>query len=134
MYRFVILPWELEWKNDNFNTSKGNLKSYEKNKNILLKCFDNISDLEAEAKNYPKEYCSYDGVMLFNKSGNKPKEILRHLRNICAHGNFRVRSVNKRPCLGFSHYAEDKRLRVIGHLPFDEVSHLINAVMTTKVN
>ena len=72
--------------------------------------------------------------MLFNKTDNKPKAILRHLRNISAHGHFRTRNVNKVKCLGFEHYSDrNKKLNAIGHLPFDDMKSLIAAIMTTRV-
>jgi len=135
LYRFIILPWEMDWKQGKFITSIGNLKEYEKSRNILLKCFESISDLEVEADNYPKKFYDYAGVMLFNRTGNKPKAILRHLGHLCAHGHFRSKTVGKRQCLGFKHHSDkDNRLRAIGHLPFDELKPLIRAVITTKVD
>lgn len=134
LYRFIVLPWEVEWKNLKFSTNEGDLKAYEKDNNILLKCFENINALEVESNKCTNEYKKYAGVMLFNRTDNKPKAVLRHLRNLSAHGNFRFRMVNKRPCLGFEHYGDDKRLRVIGYIPFDEFNPMIKAIMTTKMD
>ena len=134
LYKSIILKWELDWKNKKFNTTLGYLKSYEKDNNILLKCFDNISDLEKEAEGYIKDFRGYYGVMLFNRTDNKPKAILRHLRNISAHGHFRPKVVNKIKCMGFKHFSEkDNRLRAIGYIPYDEFKSLIKAIMSTKV-
>ena len=133
----MVLPWEIEWKITNFNTNLGKLKEYEKNRNILLKPVRNISDLEEEAQKYTNKtkYQGLTGVMLFLRGdSNKPKEVLRYLRNISAHGNFRLRQVNKVKCLGFEHHSNrDNKLRVTGHLPLDELKPLMAAIMTTRV-
>ena len=138
LYRYLVLPWELEWKTSDFNTNLGKLKKYEKSRGILLKSVRNISGLEIEAESYKNrtKYQESSGVMLFLRgSSNKPKEVLRQLRNISAHGNFRLRQVNKVKCLGFEHHSDtDKKLRVTGHLPFDELKPLIAAIMTTRVS
>ena len=133
LYRFIILPWELEWQSQQFSTNIGNLKKYEKDSGLVLKCFENISKLEVEAKNYPKSYKKTKGILLFNKTENKPKCLLRHLRNLSAHGHFKMVTINKTKCIRFKHHSKkDDKLRVIGHLPFDELKPLIKAIMTTR--
>ena len=133
LYRFIILPWEIEWQPLKFKTNEGELKKFEKDQNIALKCFNNISDLESEAAKYLKSYKKFNGVLLFNRTDNKPKAILRHLRNISAHGHFKKGVVNKINCLKIKHYSEkDKRLRAIGHIPFNQLKPLIKAIMTTR--
>ena len=136
-YKAIILQWEFDWKNNKFNTNFGNLKTYERENNLLLKCFENISDLEEEAEGYINHFRrsrEYSGVMLFNRTDNKPKAILRHLRNISAHGHFQSRIVNKIKCIGFKHFSEkDNRLRAIGFIPYEELKPLLKAIMSTKI-
>lgn len=133
LYRFIILPWEIEWRSQNFNTNIGSLKQFEKDSGILLKCCRTVSDLEAEIKEYAQKYKKIKGALLFNRTDNKPKSILRHLRNVSAHGHFKTGTINKNKCLKIEHYSEtDQRLRAYGHIPFDHLKPLIRAIMTTR--
>jgi hypothetical protein len=98
----------------------------------LLKCFQTVSDLETEVKEYAKKHKKTKGALLFNRTDNKPKSVLRHLRNVSAHGHFKAGTINKDKCLKIEHYSEkDKRLRAYGHIPFDNLKPLIRAIMTT---
>jgi len=73
------------------------------------------------------------GALLFYRTDNKPKSVLRHLKNVSAHGHFKAGKINKDKCLKIEHYSEkDKRLRAYGHIPFDYLRPLIRAIMTTR--
>jgi len=129
-YRFVILPWELEWSQEKFIKKKGSLDSYCKNKNISIKSFASAEKLKyALTHEYQNIENSFNGVLWFVRSDTVPKDILRHLRNCFAHGNFQMRQKNKIKCI-FIKNINSNTIKAQGFIPVDEIRGLVESAKT----
>ncbi len=132
-YRFIILPWELEWKDKKFLMDKGSLRNYCKEKSINIKSFESTDKLdEAIRTKYQAEEHKTVGIFWFVRKDTKPKDILRHLRNCLAHGNFKRQQKNRNPCISIENI-DKGRVKAKGFIPIDELSRLVRAARSCEV-
>jgi len=126
-YRFVVLPWELEWANHKFLMSEGNLRKYCKDNNINVKSFESVDKLNAAiVSEYDAEETRAAGILWFVRQETKPKDMLRHLRNCFAHGNYRKRQKNRVPCVVIENVDKEK-VKAKGFIPLDMLYGLVRA-------
>lgn len=132
-YRFVILPWELEWVNKKFLLAEGELRKFCQGNNINIKSFDSAAKLaEGVSTNYKSEANESAGVFWFVKKDTKPKDTLRQLRNCFAHGNYTKRQKNNTPCLMIENI-DNGVLKAKGFLPIGVLSGLVRAANSCSV-
>jgi hypothetical protein len=132
-YRFVILPWELEWANQKFLMSECNLGKYCQEKNISIKSFESTDKLgNAIASEYKAEETKYTGVFWFVRQDTKPKDTLRHLRNCFSHGNYKKRQKNRVPCIVIENL-DKGRVKAKGFLPIEKLKGLVRAASSCRV-
>lgn len=132
-YRFIILPWELEWVNQKFLMSEGNLRKYCKEHNINIKSFESTDKLgKAIASEYEVEETECIGVFWFVRQDTKPKDTLRHLRNCFSHGNYKKRQKNRVPCIVIENI-DKGRVKAKGFLPIEKLSGIVRAASSCGV-
>ena len=133
IYRFIILPWELEWKNEKFLISEGKLREFCNSNNINLKSFESSQKLENELmKEYEaQEKCS-NGIIWIVRRETKPKDILRQLRNCFAHGHFVKRQKNNEPCIVIENMHKG-RITAKGYVPLSKLKALMGSLLSCKV-
>jgi len=89
-YRFIVLPWELEWSDKKFLVSQGTLQNYCTDHRINIKSFSSVDKLiQAIESKYEIEQKNVNGILWFVRQESKAKDTLRHLRNCFAHGNYK---------------------------------------------
>jgi len=133
LYRFIVLPWELDWSSCKFLISEGNLKEYCDNHRIIIKSFDSTDKLsKAIASNYQTEEANCKGMLWFVRQDTKPKDTLRHLRNCAAHGNYRKRQINGVSCFAINNL--DRNItKARGFIPLELLKGLVCAAESCKV-
>jgi len=132
-YRFIVLRWELEWSNEKFLLSVGELKDFCYENKISIKQYDSTAKLnKALNEEFKTASEKYKCVIWFNKKETKPKDVLRHLRNTFAHGNFRKRQKNRVDCIVFENI-DNKQIKAKGFIPLNLIKPLINALQSCKV-
>ena len=132
-YRFIILPWELEWVNQAFHISEGNLRDFCRKNNINIKSFESSRKLsEAISSEYDSQEKQLTGILWFVRKETKPKDTLRHLRNCFAHGNFKKRQRNKAPCVVIENI-DSGHVKAKGLLPLEKLSELVSSASSCSV-
>lgn len=133
-YRFIVLRWELEWTDQKFLLSVGELQEFCYVHKISLKSFDSTAKLNKALKEEFKSASDkYEGVIWFNKKDTKPKDVLRHLRNTFAHGNFSKRQKNRINCIVFENI-DKKQIKAKGFIPIELIKPLIAALETCRAD
>jgi hypothetical protein len=132
-YRFIILPWELEWANKKFLLAEGELSKFCQEHNINIKSFDSSAKLgEALSTVYENEANKSAGVIWFVRKDTKPKDTLRQLRNCFAHGNYTKRQKNKTQCLVIENI-DNGTVKAKGVLPLETLRGLVRAASSCGV-
>lgn len=132
-YRFVVLPWELEWSNQKFLMAEGNLGKYCQEHGISLKSFGSADKLsKAISAEYKTLEKTATGIFWFVRNDTKPKDTLRHLRNCFAHGNFKKRQKNRIACIAIENIDKGKT-KAVGYLPIGSLEDLVRAVLSCGV-
>lgn len=129
-YRFVVLRWELEWKNSRFLISEGTLKEYCENNKISIKSFPTADELRIAIDTlYEEQTTDNNGAIWFVRVDTKPKDLLRHLRNCFAHGNYMWRQKHKAQCVTIN-CIDKNRIKAKGFVPLEIFKPLINAALS----
>ncbi len=131
-YRFIVLPWELEWAGRKFLMNRGDLKKFCIKNKISIKSYESIDKLnKALSSEYLLEEKNNSGMFWFVRVDTKPKDTLRHLRNCFAHGNYRKRQKNKIPCVEIKNIHKNK-VRAQGFIPLDLLKELVRSAKSCK--
>lgn len=132
-YRFVVLPWELEWSDQKFLLEAGALRDYCRDHGISIKSFDSTNKLnEAISSQYEEVRHTAAGMFWFVRHDTKPKDTLRHLRNCFAHGNYEKRQKNRVICISIENIDKGKR-KAMGYLPVGGLRDIVNAALSCRV-
>ena len=127
-YRFVVLPWELEWVNRKYLMKAGRLNKYCQEHSINLKSFSSTDKLnEAISTEYDVEKIKFTGLFWLVRHDTKPKDTLRHLRNCFAHGNYQKRQMNRIPCIVIENI-DKGAVKAKGFIPIDRLKEFVHAV------
>ena len=127
-----MLPWELEQKNLTYAISEGNLKLFCKKENIDIKSFPSASELKIALRKFDNEAKNRNGLIWFVRRDQKPKDLLRHLRNAFAHGHFQRRQKNKRNCVCLE-CIDNSSVKAKGFIPLENLKGLVNSANSCKV-
>ncbi|MDN0125269.1 hypothetical protein QVN60_19165, partial [Yersinia aleksiciae] len=131
-YRSIILPWELEWANQKFLVAQGDLNEYCQKQKLSIKSFPSIDQLrESIVEEFESEKKMYSGILWFVRRESKPKDILRHLRNCFAHGNFTKNQKNGSPCIVIENF-DKNQIKAKGFLPVDKLRGLVCAASSCE--
>jgi hypothetical protein len=132
-YRFVILPWELEWQDQKFLMTEGGLGKYCQDQKIDIKSFESADKLStALAMEYEVVEKNMVGILWFVRQDTKPKDTLRHLRNCFAHGNYNKRQKNRVPCVVIENI-DKNRVKAKGFIPIEKLDGLVRAARSCGV-
>ena len=132
-YRFIVLPWELEWIDCKFLMNEGDLKKFCEKNGINIKSYESTEKLnEALSSTYPLEEKNNKGMLWFVRQDTKPKDTLRHLRNCFAHGNYRKRQKNRTPCVVIKNIDKNK-VKAQGFIALDQLKGLVRSAESCKV-
>lgn len=132
-YRFVILPWELEWESQQYRLEDSNLNKFCQDNNISIKSFASTAQLrEAISKNYESDANRFVGLFWFVRRETKPKDALRHLRNCLAHGHYKKRQKNKVPCLVIENI-DKASIKAKGFLPLRSLDGFVRAASSRAI-
>ncbi len=126
-FRFVILPWELEWANQKFLLREGDFAKFCQEKNIDVKSFSSAAKLsEALAAAYESDAKRFSGLFWFVRIDTKPKDTLRQLRNCFAHGSYIKRQKNRVQCLVIENIDKGS-IKAKGFLPLGSLKGFVGA-------
>jgi hypothetical protein len=132
-YRFIVLPWELEWINCRFLVNAGDLKKFCMENEINIKSYESTDKLnEALLSEYQLEEKSSKGMLWFVRQDTKPKDTLRHLRNCFAHANYKKRRKNRVPCVVIKNIDRGK-IKAQGFIPLNLLKDLVRSAEGCKV-
>lgn len=130
-YRQVILPWEIDWKSSKFLIERGSLRDFCEQDNFSIKSFASAKELEYAMKEYDDCIRLNRGALWFVRREQKPKDVLRHLRNAFAHGHFSKRQKNNTMCVDIS-CIDNKILKARGFVPLKSLKRMVNAAWSCK--
>jgi len=131
-YRFVVLRWEIEWHHQKFLVENGDLRQFESKYQFNIKSFNSTKELNDNLHAFEAESKKYSGILWFVRQETKPKDILRHLRNAFAHGNFRRRQKNRSVCIVIE-CIHNKQIKAKGILPLEHIQGLVKAASSCRV-
>ena len=132
-YRFIVLPWELEWVDCKFLMNAGDLKKFCAENRIDVKSYESTAKLDqALSSEYPSEEKSNKGMLWFVRQDSKPKDTLRHLRNCFAHASYRKGQKNKTPCVVIKNIDKNK-IKAQGFIPLYLLKGLVRSAESCKV-
>ena len=132
-YRQVVLPWELSWKTSKFLASHGEFRSFCLKEKLSIKSYPTIKELNQAMPAFEGESKNWNGMLWFVRREQKPKDVLHHLRNAFAHGQFRKRQKNRRDCI-FIECTFKNSLRAKGYIPLQAIKGLVHASSSTMTN
>ena len=132
-YRFVVLPWELEWVDREYNMKSGRLNKYCKKHSINLKSFSSTDKLnEAISTEYDIEKTKFSGLFWFVRIETKPKDTLRHLRNCFAHGSYQKRQKDRTQCIVIENINKGL-VKAKGFIPINKLKGFVHAICSCIV-
>ena len=126
-YRFVVLPWELEWCDNKFLMKIGDLDDFCSQNSFSIKSFESTAKLKlALDTKFISETKKYSGAFWFVRKDTKPKDLLRHLRNSFSHGNFTIGQRNRQKCINLQNM-DGNHIKAKGFIPLELLKSLVDS-------
>ncbi len=150
-YKYIILPWEMEWEKINLVADKkevltkynecieNNIDETRENKETIIKYLNSKSNTGKGAvkEEYDDVDCKkYDTIILFNKTTADKKilpfskALLKRLRNCFVHGHFSKKIINGRKCIMLedAYLCKENERNMIGFISIEHLKALVKAV------
>lgn len=104
----------------------GSLRKFCESENFSIKSYESAAALKNAMEDYDEECKLRNGVLWFVRRDQKPKDVLRHLRNAFAHGHFSKRQKNRQECLDIQ-CIDKGTLKARGFIPFTTMKRVVDA-------